>query len=164
TEGGVMAAQPLPVAEDRPGQPEGAHRDDRGEQQHDLRPLVGADDEPSRGRRQGDAGGGGDATEQAGDEETAREAKGVAHRETTASPRATWWSARATRSAWWLTAMTVRVRASRVRACPIVATESGSTCAVGSSRRTTGASERRARARTSRARCPAERPKPSSPT
>ena len=48
-------AQALPVAEHRPGQAEGAHGHDRGEQHEDDGPFAGADDQPAGGGGQGDA-------------------------------------------------------------------------------------------------------------
>ena len=56
--------QPLEVAQDRPGDAEGAHRDDRDQQGEDDRLLAGAHDEPAGRRRQRHAGGGGGAAEQ----------------------------------------------------------------------------------------------------
>ena len=167
-EGGVVGADPLDVAEVRPGHAEGADGDDGGQQGEDDRPLAGADDEPAGRRREGDARRGGRAADEPGEDDGrargGRDGAAGAHRSSPpdgvsrGAVRWTCWSARATSSRRWVTAMTV-CRSARPRMTSwTVSVARSSRWAVGSSRRTTGAVVRVARARASRARWPGRQP------
>ena len=62
----VVAEHALGVTEHRTGEPEEPDPDDRHHQVEHRRLLAGAGDEPARGRREGDAGRGGQGAEQRG--------------------------------------------------------------------------------------------------
>ena len=177
-QGEVVRGEALEVAGDGPGQAEEADGHDRHGQREDRGVLRGARDEVARRRHERDPEADGERPERDGEadspgwhagerEESAkRDHAALASASSTIRPATspTVLSASRTSSGLWAMRSTVRPSASLRIAAPTDSTLSGSRWAVGSSRITSGASRKNARAMAIRWRWPAERRRPPSPT
>ena len=173
----VVPDEPVEVARERAGEPEEAHRDDRDGEREDGRLLRRARDQVAGGRHQRDAERDGERAEE--DREGCAPARDARDRDespqgphaasragSTMRPasRATIRSARRASSGRCTMSRTERPPRNRSTASPTSSALTGSRFAVGSSRMTSGASRRKARARASRCTWPAESGRPPSPT